>query len=256
MGRVYASADWHGCAEPAHKVFQFLEPDDKLYFLGDAIDRGDNGLSLFYRLTQDPRVVFLKGNHEDIMAKALLELSEVDIGFEYMDDWFNNGGKKTWDSMELLSDEERLKIANTASRLPIEVKYTSPLGHTVIMEHAGYTPWDLPHRTHDPFWDRAHFNDRYNSNCNNRYMVHGHTPVQYLDFVFGYEGQPPHSTKEWMQLKHKFLMNEDMGGWKPEVLFYCNDHKIDIDMCTISSGRIALLDLDSFDTIYFDAEDE
>ena len=39
---------------------------------------------------------------------------------------------------------------------------------------------------------------------------------------------------------------------KPEVIRYCDGHKFDIDMCTIASERIALIDLDTFEIKYFD----
>ena len=39
--------------------------------------------------------------------------------------------------------------------------YHSPLGHHVILEHAGYTPFDMPHRNHYPLWDREHFYDEW-----------------------------------------------------------------------------------------------
>ena len=55
MGKVYASSDWHGCLAPAQKVLDFLQPDDKLYFLGDAIDRGDHGYQIMTKLLNDPR---------------------------------------------------------------------------------------------------------------------------------------------------------------------------------------------------------
>ena len=44
MNKVYATSDWHGAdIELIDKVFNFLGPKDKLYFLGDAIDRGGYG---------------------------------------------------------------------------------------------------------------------------------------------------------------------------------------------------------------------
>ena len=80
------------------------------------------------------------------------------------------------------------------------------------------------------------------------YLVHGHTPVQYLKFDYGYNGQEPLS-KEDLKFKRTWDLN---AIYKPEVIRYCDGHKFDIDMCTIVSGRIALLDLDTFEVIYFD----
>ena len=52
MGRIYASSDWHGCSGPAMKLLSSLKEDDKLYYLGDSVDRGSDGLALFNLLTE------------------------------------------------------------------------------------------------------------------------------------------------------------------------------------------------------------
>ena len=58
-------------------------------------------------------------------------------------------------------------------------------------------------------------------------VVHGHTPVQYLNYLIG----------------------GDINS--VEVKHYCGNHKIDIDMGCFESNRIALLNLDNFEVIYF-----
>ena len=250
MGRVFATSDWHGCAYPAEKLISYLKDDDKLYFLGDAIDRGDDGIELLNLLTKDPRVTYLCGNHEEFMYKTILE-SLDHIYSDTLSIWlYGNGGSKTWSDIELLDKEELLKYANKIKAMPLSTEYHSPKGHTVILEHAGFTPGAVTFYSHDPLWDREHFYDKWMGNANT-YIVHGHTPVQYLQFDYGYIDQPP-LTKEEMSLKHSW---EDLPcdvQWKPEVIRYCDGHKFDIDMCTVASGRVALLDLDTFEIKYFD----
>lgn len=247
MGRVYASADWHGCIA-AHQILEYLKPDDKLYFLGDSIDRGPHGLEYLKKLLYDPRVIYIMGNHEDMMIRGIKSKWDRNL-------WFNNGGKKTFYDILSLPEQESLDILKKVEHLSYKETYINKDGKEIILEHAGYTPWDIPHRTHDPLWDRHHFDDLYNSKGANTYMIHGHTPVQYLQFLYGYINQPP-KTKEDIKLKNAFLADEDMGDWKPTILYYCNNHKIDIDMCTITSGRVALLDLDTFEEIYFDEKEK
>ena len=252
MGRVYASSDWHGCGYLAEKVISYLQPDDKLYFLGDSIDRGDDGIGLFNFLTKDPRVTYLRGNHEELMYKTILE----SLDYIYSDTFslwlYGNGGNKTWSDIELLDKEELLKYANEIKAMPLKATYRSPKGHTVILEHAGFTPNSVS-LSHDPLWDRDHFHDKWgkNSEFENTYIVHGHTPVQYLKFEFGYIDQPP-ITKEEISLKDSWDDLPTDVEWKPEVIRYCDGHKFDIDMCTVASGRVALLDLDTFEIKYFD----
>lgn len=256
MNKVYATSDWHGAdIELIDKVFNFLGPKDKLYFLGDAIDRGGYGYENLKRLLLDPRVTFIKGNHEELMQLALPSLVEIDdacpVGFSQdVNLWFYNGGAATWKTLQKENIENIKKIYKAIKQLPSAAEYTSPFGHSVILEHAGYTP---PFgRYHNPYWDREHFHDTWNENdFPNTYIVHGHTPVQYLKFEYGYKDAPALTKEELTRCK-----DEWWNTFTPTVIRYCNNHKFDIDMCTIASKRIALLDLDSFEVKYFDKEKE
>ena len=261
MGKVYASGDWHGNGELAKQVLDFLQPDDKLIFIGDAIDRGEDGYEIMTQLLSDKRVIYLKGNHEDMMTNFITHYLD---GFHGNLLWYANGGGSTWDKMETLSDECLKGLAKKISSLPTEYIYKSPKGHKVILEHAGYTPFDTPHRSHDPLWDREHFYDDWDGGFydddgdalrpETTYLVHGHTPVQYLEFHYGYKDQPQ-KTKEMIEYGIQWNSYYDCG-WTPEVIRYCDGHKFDIDMCTVVSERIALLDLDTFETIYFDNKEK
>lgn len=254
MGRVLCSSDWHGC-EVARKVFDFLQPDDKLYFLGDAIDRGPIGADLMENLLTDNRVIYLKGNHEQFFIQCMLNIYKTNhVGGENGLWYYQNGGEPTVDAFidkKKYTVEQIKNIVNIVSELPTVCTYRNKKGNNIILEHSGYTPWEESHH-HDPLWDRSHFNDLYNQKGANTYIIHGHTPVQYLQFYYGYIDCPKMTT-EFAALKRAFLYDESMGDWKPSILHYCNGHKIDIDMCTITSNRIALLDLDTFEEIYFDA---
>jgi hypothetical protein len=102
-------------------------------------------------------------------------------------------------------------------------------------------------------WDREHFHDKWQKEYQNTYLVHGHTPMQYLKYEFGYEGQPP-KTEEDILLRNTWYKEDT--NFIPEVIRYADNHKFCVDLCTIVSGRVALLDLDTFETIYFDEDKE
>lgn len=255
MGQVYASSDWHGSAEPAKKLLSYLKDDDILYYLGDAIDRGDDGIELLNLLIKDPRVIFLRGNHEEFMQKSILEkLDDINLITTTFYLWVcNNGGNKTWSDIELLNKEELLKYVMQIKHMPLSAEYESPKGHKVILEHAGFTP-GVSDKFHDPLWDRDHFYEKWSKDAKfkNTYVIHGHTPVQYLQFHYGYIDQLP-LTKEEKCLQHTWMTDSPINAkWYPEIIRYCDGHKFDIDMCTAASGRVALLNLDTFETIYFD----
>lgn len=257
MGKVYASSDWHGNGELAIKVLNYLQPDDKLYFLGDAIDRGPHGYQIMTQLLKDERVIYMMGNHEQMMLEAIQHMIKYgleDYSYSGIDNiWlYGNGGIKTFEDMNYGRGINLIYLYKKIKNMPFVCQYTSKNGKNIILEHAGYTPdkngevkWENKH--HDPVWDRDHFYDNW-SGANNMYLIHGHTPVQYLKFEYGYNGKPPLTTEE-IQIRNTW---DSPGVYKPEVISYCSGHKIDIDMCTIVSGRVALLDLDTFRIIYFD----
>lgn len=240
----------------------YLQPEDTLYYLGDATDRGESGVKTFQALMARPNTIYIKGNHDQMMANAIpfvwAEIEDINYygGHQY-GLWYQNGGDKTAQDFWKMTKEEVYAIKKAVDKMPTELRYASPAGHTVIMEHAGYTPFDIPHRSHDPLWDRDHFYDKW-VGPEDFYLVHGHTPVQYLKFMYGYDGKPEELTKEDMIAKRQFMQDivmDDEEIIKPEVIRYCSGHKFDIDMCTIASNRIALLDLDTFEIIYFDEEE-
>lgn len=259
MGRIYASSDWHGCGTVARKVFKYLQPDDKLYFLGDAIDRGPDGINIMDLLLSDPRVVYIKGNHEQLMEKAVPRMLNINTIWHYdtdISDWYDlNGGSKTWESLANKPEEEIMSYIETIKHMSVREKYHSKNGHTVILEHAGHSPF-IPRRySHDPLWDRQHFHDNWNPDNipigNVTYLVHGHTPVQYLRLMYGYKDSTPLTKEEYM---YKYSWYEDKNYLIPKIIRYCDGHKFDIDMCTIVSRRIALLDLDTFEEVYIDED--
>ena len=253
-GKVYASADWHGCGKLAKQVLNYLKPEDTLIFIGDAMDRGPNGYEIMKKLLSDDRVVYMRGNHEELMAEGLrMVLNGRSV---YDSWWISNGGGVTWGDVELESDEILEGIITEINKMPTEVSYQAKDGHEVILEHAGYTPFIIPHRSHNPLWDRGHFYDSWTEDhaADNKYLVHGHTPVQYLRYEYGYKDETPKTEKDFIG-KRQFMQDifeEGEEFVKPEVIRYCGGHKFDVDMCTVYSDRVALLDLDTFEVIYFD----
>lgn len=264
--RVYASSDWHGCWDVAKKVLDYLQPEDILYYLGDATDRGPHGIKILQALMYRQNTFYIMGNHDEMLREALpyIRAEVMDIN-EYHGNkfafWYENGGRVTEEDLLLnYSPNQMLEFVKFLNNLPTELRYKSPKGHTVIMEHAGYTPFaTCLRRNHNPLWDREHFHDKWtfrstaSEKAKNTYLVHGHTPVQYLKYEYTYKGQEP-LTKEEKQHKYDWWKEENQKIMIPKVIRYCDGHKFDVDMCTIVSGRIALLDLDTFEEIYFDGE--
>lgn len=229
---VYAVSDLHGDYSLWKQIKEFLKPEDTLYVLGDCADRGKNGWQIITEVYKHPQCVYVKGNHEDLLVDAIraylrLEPEERSVYYRYLPEYqllSNNGGDKTF--RDWRKAPENMKWMTRLDKLPTEVTYESPKGHSVILTHAGFTPdWGKK----DLLWSRDHFNDPWQDSYENIYIVHGHTPVPHL--------------------------LEELGEWDATVIpgyyKYCDGHKYDIDCGTAFTGCTTLIDLDTFEQHIF-----
>ena len=99
----------------------------------------------------------------------------------------------------------------------------------VYLTHAGFTPSHafMQLSTYDQeyklIWDRAHLKDRWPQEYKNIFIIHGHTPVQFMQTYAG--------TEVW---------NNDTG-----LSSYANGHKINLDLGVPSTGIAALYCIDT-----------
>ena len=218
MGKVYAATDLHGCGELWDQMKNFLQEDDKLIFLGDAADRGSDGARIMLELLLDPRVIYLKGNHEWIAFEQ-----------DSKSFWFKNGGEATYTQLQELSVEEYKILKDEIKKLETCAEYENKDGLRILLCHAG---WDMYDPNYDILQSRSHFEVPWPEDCEYDVLVHGHTPTGYMKYCV-------HNTYAF-------------GQAKPDKIFcYCDGHKINLDLCSIQTGAAALLDLDTFDVHYF-----
>lgn len=224
---VYAISDLHGQIELYYKIKQFLKPEDKVYFLGDAGDRGPHCFETIKAIAADPQFVYMKGNHEDMLVKAMKSFYS-----DYPDPWdltllSYNGGRPTFN--EWLKEEHPEIWIPYLEKLPMYLEYDSPKGHKVCLSHAGFTP-GTTEESRDYIWDRNHLSDDYDINkYSNIYIIFGHTPTPTVDkeIIFG-NGE------------------DDFGiYWIP------NTNKGMIDNGAFFTGKCCLFDLDTFEEYIF-----
>jgi serine/threonine protein phosphatase 1 len=97
MKKIFAIGDIHGCYDRLKALMEKIPIDcsrDTLVFIGDYIDRGPHSVEvvdyLIYLKKRVPEVIFLKGNHEDMLDKFITGADR----FTYL----LNGGQQTLDS--------------------------------------------------------------------------------------------------------------------------------------------------------------
>ena len=153
---TYACSDLHGMLHFYKTIKEFLKPEDVVFFLGDAGDRGPHPWETIKAILNDPQFIYIKGNHEDMLVDAM--------GHGYGSAWAllrSNGGKKT------------------CEQAMAEIIYLSHAGFTPSTDHQGYM---RQVQDKDLIWDRDHFLDEWPEDemFQKAIIVHGHTPVPYL----------------------------------------------------------------------------
>ena len=177
MKKIFAIGDIHGCYDRLKKLMGKIPIDfsrDTLVFIGDYIDRGPHSVEVVDYLIQlqsrIPEVVFLKGNHEDMLDKFIKGADR----FTYL----LNGGQKTLDSylMKPVQSEffpippDHMEFFKSL-RLFYETE-------DFIFVHAGLRP-RVPletQKTEDLLWIRDKFiSTKYDFG---KRVIFGHTPLK------------------------------------------------------------------------------
>jgi serine/threonine protein phosphatase 1 len=171
--RLFAIGDIHGCFDPLRKLIEekiILTPNDKLFLLGDYIDRGPKSNEVIDYILELKNKGFditpLRGNHEQMLLDAWEEEDFTGI-------WMINGGKETLKSFGIknVKDLEPLYLDFFRSlKLFAEIE-------NYLFVHAGFND-ELDY----PFEDTFHMIWK----CRNKYshpllkdktIVHGHCTI-------------------------------------------------------------------------------
>lgn len=237
---VYACSDLHGQKNLLEQIKQILGPNDTVYFLGDAGDRGRHGWQMIKDIANDSRFIYLKGNHEDMLAAAAKEYFKFDhIGSDYHL-LVRNGGYDTFNDM--LVDPMAEKWISYINHLPTYKIYNNAAGQTIFLSHAGFTPWMdedgavvIP-EDKDLIWNRDHYlwDWKEDEMFPNSIVVHGHTPIPYLS----------------RDLRYDQRLKENQTG----PFWYADNHKVCLDNAAFVTNIAFLLNLDTFEYIEFKGE--
>lgn len=192
-GYTYVMSDIHGCYDEYIKMLDLIDfsHEDKLYILGDVLDRGPKPISVLLDIMSRENVELLFGNHEYFALKSMPSLIP---GAEFADDklynnnmmyrnfkWIYYGGDTSVDEFEKLSAEKKKEIYNFLAELPAYKEiYIDNKKYYLV--HAGIEEFtnddDLKNMDKDKFiwfspfkFDENFFEDE------TKYLVFGHTPT-------------------------------------------------------------------------------
>jgi serine/threonine protein phosphatase 1 len=195
--RVYAIGDIHGQFRQLEILFQAIiqdlkrepPPQYRIICLGDLVDRGERSrdvIQLLIDLSQDFPLTILRGNHEDMLLRAIDEPS-------YLLEWRKYGGLETMASYRVnaapLMQGKNVDIVHQSFKEKFEANHRRFIEHMPFYHisadyffcHAGIKPGQ-PLSQQDPIdllWIRDEFLE--SQLAHGKMIVHGHTSVESVD---------------------------------------------------------------------------
>ena len=187
----YVISDLHGRYDLFLRMLEKIRfsASDTLYLLGDAADRGPDGIPLLLDVMERKNVVMLLGNHEDMFRRViqyheskLSLLTQLEAQRAFHNWTVQNGGAVTWRAYLKLPAEKQSAIRDflLALRLYLDLSVN---GRRFLLAHAGVGDYQSEKRPEDCslrelIWTRMDYARIYYPD---RYLVTGHTPTVLID---------------------------------------------------------------------------
>lgn len=236
---TYVMGDIHGEYDMFLRMLDKigLKEDDRLYLMGDVVDRGPHPIKVLMKIMKIPNVIPIVGNHELMALDGLKFLnSEIteetikDADAETLDNlllWQQyNGGETTINEFRTLNAEQRKAVLDFIPEFSIYEELNIG-GQEYLLVHGGlggYSPEKTidDYSLHDITWHHADYDIKYFDDV---IVVTGHTPTQMIK-----------------------------GNDNPGYIYRKNNHiAVDCGACFIG-GRLAAIRLDDGEEFYVERE--
>jgi len=220
---TYTISDIHGEYEKFLKMLELIDfkSSDKLYILGDVMDRGILPIKTMLYIMKHSNMEFLLGNHEEFF------LEYHKNGCIDNDGWLRCGGMTTFEEIMTYGQEIETMILSFLKKAQL-IKRLSINGNIFFLSHAGLEfnekTGELLNTQYRDFmlWAREEFLHQNLSNVpDGTYVIFGHTPT------FTIDKKPKEQATIWKQ-----------------------NHKIGIDCGAVFGGRMACLRLEDMEEFY------
>ncbi|MBO4419411.1 MAG: metallophosphoesterase [Oscillospiraceae bacterium] len=187
----YVISDVHGCYDLFLRMLEKIRfsSADTLFLLGDAADRGPDGLPVLFDVMGRSNVVMHLGNHEDMFRRVIQNwenepnLTDREAADRTFVNWTErNGGDVTWQAYLSLTEERQRQIRDFLLGLRLFSELTVN-GRQFLLVHAGVGEYWVNKRPEDCelrdlIWTRMDYSRAYYTD---RYLVTGHTPTVLID---------------------------------------------------------------------------
>ena len=202
---VYVVSDLHGQYDLFVRGLERIgfSGTDKLYVIGDAIDRGPDGIKILQKIFSEDNMELLMGNHEFMMLNSVDPEGEPECYGRDSNIWLHyNGGEVTFKAYCELPLSDRKELLDKLSQCYL-IRILEISGRKICLTHSYYDEtcvdkkycemsydqvsevvWKNPYRT-----DSHTHGDFIYENYDYTF-VSGHVPVQRLLSYSGYSGDP------------------------------------------------------------------
>ncbi|MCW8883977.1 MAG: metallophosphoesterase [Motiliproteus sp.] len=136
QGRDFVIGDLHGQLDQLFRAMEsvrFNTAKDRLFSVGDLIDRGEDSLRAF-ELLHESWFFAVRGNHEAMMFNAYLNRDPKEIGM-----WMNSGGRRWIDDFDQFCQTHHefcRFVEDQALRMPWSIEVALPDGRRIGLVHA------------------------------------------------------------------------------------------------------------------------
>ena len=188
-GKTYVLSDIHGCYDEYLEMLEKIDfgPEDTLYFLGDAIDRGPDGIKIMLDMMEHPNIHAILGNHEAMALDALPVLEAIrgnaNTGVtagdkSKLEKWIFNGSLPSIIEYTSLSDGDKKRVMDYMKSLPLyrEIEVNGEKYILVHGELGNFSP-DRPledYSRSDLVWERPETGTKY---YDDKTVIVGHSPT-------------------------------------------------------------------------------
>ncbi|MCL1983316.1 MAG: metallophosphoesterase [Clostridiales bacterium] len=148
----YVISDIHGCYRQYMKMLGKIgfADDDKLYVLGDVVDRGPEPIEVLMDMSVRANVIPIMGNHEYIayfiLKQLLLEFTDKNLVqhfvggiadfYQKIGAWVKIGGKSTLEGFGKLPQDDREAVVDYLSEFSL-YEIVEVNGKNFILTHSG-----------------------------------------------------------------------------------------------------------------------
>lgn len=232
---IYVTSDIHGRLDRLKRLIEVikLSEDDKLYIIGDLVDRGSQPIETIKFVKSHPQIEVLMGNHDEMMLHTLKYGDEVQA-----ERWSRNSNEPTLEGFNKLSKDEQDEILDYLEELP----YFKIIDNKYLLVHGGFEPDRLNEDMKTMDLEGALINqkerlvwvrDKFlkNKALDDIITIFGHSTRKYINKAFGIESNQPYEV--WFDEKFKDKIGIDTAN--------CHD-----------DGRMACLRLDDMEVFYIE----